>query len=92
MSWVRRDESCHKKFFLPTKGCLNELYTLTAIKLSNVILDVYQSRDKSFTKRIITQGRRKGGGAGGHRPPCPLVRRAGGGESALRVKILTQKI
>jgi hypothetical protein len=32
------------------------------------------------------------GAQGGHRPPCPLVRGAGGGESALRVKILTQKI
>jgi hypothetical protein len=31
------------------------------------------------------------GAQGGHRPPCPLVRGAGGGESALRVKILTQK-
>ena len=81
MSWVRRDESCHKKFFLPTKGCLNELYTLTAIKLSNVILDVYQSRDKSFTKRIITQGRRKGGGggAGGASPPLPFSKGGRGG-------------
>jgi hypothetical protein len=78
MSWVRRDESCHKNVFLPTKGCLNELYTLTAIKLSNVILDVYQSRDKSFTKRIITQGRRKGGGAGGASPPLPFSKGAGG--------------
>jgi hypothetical protein len=53
-------------------------------------------KTQSWLSQKLTkvQGRRKGGGRrGGHRPPCPLVRGAGGGgESALRVKILTQKI
>jgi hypothetical protein len=43
-------------FRLAIKYCLNELYTVTGIKLSklwNVILDVYQSCDMSFIKRII---------------------------------------
>jgi hypothetical protein len=43
---MSRDES----FFLSTKHRLNELDIVTAIKLSYVILDVYQSRDMSFIK------------------------------------------
>jgi hypothetical protein len=34
-------------------------------------------------KLTKVQGRRKGGGAGGHRPPCPLVRGAGGAKVPL---------
>ena len=40
----------------------------------------------------LNQGRRKGGRRGGASPPLPFSKGAGGGESALRVKILTKKI
>jgi hypothetical protein len=59
---MSRAASCHEMFFLTVKDNLNELYIVTGIKLSyiqlcNVVLDVYQSCDKSFIKLIIPEAK-----------------------------------
>jgi hypothetical protein len=52
-SSARRDESCHKTFFVTIKDNLNELYTITGIKLRHVFEMSFWMFIKAVTRALL---------------------------------------